>query len=231
MKGRNRNNIRIVSPLPLITVLVTERQPYLFAGPSGRMRDVTDIHESFGGDRLPPGQRETDRFPVLSKGETPSIPTDPTVEVWGAVETTLTRPLSEFMELESETQKQDFHCVTGWSRFDCVFRGVPFSTLADHVGVRNDAAHVLFHAHDGYTTDLPLSDCLREGVLLAWAFDGEPLQADHGGPLRVVTPHKYAYKGAKWLSGVEILTDPERGYWEKRGYSTDANPWDEARYA
>ena len=195
------------------------------------MRDVTDIHEEFGGDRLPPGQRETDRFPTLSKGETPSVPADPTVEVWGAVETELTRPLSEFKGLGAETQRQDFHCVTGWSRFDCDFRGVPFSTLADHVGLEEEASHVLFHAHDGYTTDLPLSDCLRTGVLLAWELDGEPLSADHGGPLRIVTPHKYAYKGAKWLSGVEILTDAEPGYWEKRGYSRSADPWNEERYA
>lgn len=195
------------------------------------MRDVTDIHESFGGDRLPPGQRKTDRFPVLSKGTTPSVPSETTVDVWGAVETELSRSLSEFKTLESETQRQDFHCVTGWSRFDCHFHGVPFSTLAEHVGIGDDATHVLFHAHDGYTTDLSLSDCLHEGVLFAWKLDGEPLSGEHGGPLRVVTPHKYAYKGAKWVSGVEILTDTERGYWEQRGYSTSANPWDEERYA
>lgn len=194
------------------------------------MRDLTDIHESFGGDRLPPGQRETDRFPVLSKGATPSVPAEATVEVWGAVETELTCSLEEFKTLESETQRQDFHCVTGWSRFDCTFHGVPFSTLAAHVGIEDDATHVLFHAHDGYTTDLSLSDCLHEGVLFAWELDGEPLSGEHGGPLRVVTPHRYAYKGAKWVSGVEILTDTERGYWEKRGYSTSANPWNEERY-
>ena len=194
------------------------------------MRDLTDIHESFDGDRLPPGQRKTDAFPVLSKGKDPSVPADPIIEMWGAVESPLRRPLSEFKALESETQRQDFHCVTGWSRFDCAFRGVPFRTLADHVGLEDEAVHVLFHAHDGYTTDLPLSDCLREGVLFAWELDGEPLSGEHGGPLRVVTPHKYAYKGAKWVSGVEILTNTERGYWEKRGYSASANPWDEERY-
>ena len=194
------------------------------------MRDLTDIHESFGGGRLPPGQREVDRFPVLSKGETPSVPAEATLKVWGAVGTELARPLSDLGALGAETQRQDFHCVTGWSRFDCEFRGLPFSTLADHVVLEDGATHVLFHAHDGYTTDLPLSDCLREGVLLAWELDGEPLPGDHGGPLRVVTPHKYAYKGAKWLSGIEILTDAERGYWEKRGYSKSANPWNEERY-
>lgn len=194
------------------------------------MRDVTHIHEEFGGERLPPGQRETTAFPVLSKGEAPSVPADSTFEVWGAVEDELAVPLEEFKELESETQRQDFHCVTGWSRFDCAFHGVPFSTLASRVGVRDEACHVMFHAHDGYTTDLPLSACLHDGVLFAWEFDGEPLSGEHGGPLRVVTPHRYAYKGAKWVSGVEFLTEPERGYWERRGYSVTANPWNEERY-
>ena len=89
----------------------------------------------------------------------------------------------------------------------------------------------MFHAADGYTTDLPLSACDRRETLFAWAFDGEPLPADHGGPLRVVTPHRYAYKGAKWVTGIEFLTEPERGYWERRGYSVTADPWAEDRYA
>ena len=194
------------------------------------MKDVTDLHAEFGGERLPPGQRKTSRFPVLSKGGTPSID-DPTLEVWGAVEEPLTLSLPDLETLGAERQRQDFHCVTGWSRFDCEFYGVPFPRLAERAGVVGDAVHVMFHAVDGYTTDLPLSECDREEVLFAWELDGEPLPADHGGPLRVVTPHKYAYKGAKWVSGVEFLTGPERGYWEKRGYSVDANPWKERRYA
>jgi DMSO/TMAO reductase YedYZ molybdopterin-dependent catalytic subunit len=209
---------------------LTERQVYLLADVDRRMRDVTELYEEFGDERLPPGQRETSHFPVLSKGETPSVPADSTLDVWGAVDDELSLSLDELKRLESERQRQDFHCVTGWSRFDCVFGGVPFPTLAERAGVHDDAVHVLFHAHDGYATDLPLSDCLREEVLVAWELDGESLPGDHGGPLRVVTPHKYAYKGAKWLSGVEFLTDAERGYWEKRGYSTTANPWNEERY-
>jgi len=89
----------------------------------------------------------------------------------------------------------------------------------------------MFHALDGYTTDLPLSECDREEVVFAYDYDGERLPDDHGGPLRVVTPHKYAYKGAKWVTGVEFLTEPERGYWERRGYSDTANPWNEERYS
>ena len=193
--------------------------------------DATGIYREFGDDRLPPGQRETDGFPVLSKGETPSW--DPETwcfEVWGAVDTELRLSDDEFRDLPSTTQRQDFHCVTGWSALDCEFTGVPFTTVAERAGVRDDAVHVLFHALDGYTTDLPLSDCLREEVLFAYGHDDDELAAEHGGPLRVVTPHKYAYKGAKWVDGVEFLTDPERGYWEQRGYSASANPWNEERY-
>jgi DMSO/TMAO reductase YedYZ molybdopterin-dependent catalytic subunit len=196
------------------------------------VRDVTDLYREFGDDRLPPGQRETTAFPVLDKGGTPAMdPEELTLEVWGAVEDPLELPLEAFRELPSETQRQDFHCVTGWSRLDNEFHGVTFPTLAERAGVREDAVHVMFHAGDGYTTDLPLSACMREEVLFTWALDGEPLPADHGGPLRVVTPHRYAYKGAKWVTGVEFLTESERGYWERRGYSVTADPWAEDRYA
>jgi len=194
--------------------------------------DVTDLHEEFDGDRLPPGQRETSKFPVLSKGATPDW--DP--ETWeftvsGAVDDELSFSWEEFKALPAETQRQDFHCVTGWSKFDCEFTGVPFATIAERAGVADDAVHVLFSALDGYTTDLTLAECMRDEVLFVYEYDGEPLPREHGGPLRVVTPHKYAYKGAKWVDGVEFLTEPERGYWEKRGYSDAANPWREQRYS
>ena len=196
------------------------------------LTDVTDLHEEFDGERLPPGQRKTSKFPVLSKGDTPDW--DP--ETWeftvtGAVENDLSLSWDEFTDLPSETQRQDFHCVTGWSKFDCEFAGVTFPTLAEKAGVEDDAVHVMFSALDGYTTNLPLDACMREEVVFTSEFDGESLPREHGGPLRVVTPHKYAYKGAKWVDGVEFLTEPERGYWEKRGYSNTANPWREERYS
>ena len=161
------------------------------------MKNVTDLHTEFDGERFPPGQRKPDRLPVLSKGGTPSVPDDPTLEVWGAVEEPLTLSLADLEALGAETQRQDFHYVTGWSRVDCEFHGVPFPRLAERAGVADDAVHVTFHAVDGYTTDLPLSECDRGEVLFARELDGESLPTDHGGPFRVVTPHKYAYKGAK----------------------------------
>ncbi|GAA0657786.1 sulfite oxidase-like oxidoreductase [Salarchaeum japonicum] len=196
------------------------------------VKDVTDLHEEFDGERLPPGQRETSKFPVLSKGSTPTYdPDDWTFTVTGAVENELSLSMDEFRDLPSETQRQDFHCVTGWSKFDCEFTGVTFPALMDAAGVQSDAVHVMFHALDGYTTNLPLDQCAREEVMFAWGYDGDDLPREHGGPLRVVTPHRYAYKGAKWVDGVEFLTEPERGYWEKRGYSNTANPWNEERYS
>ncbi|WP_415380586.1 sulfite oxidase-like oxidoreductase [Halosimplex sp. TS25] len=195
------------------------------------VRDVTDIHEEFDGDRLPPGQRKTERFPVLSLKDTPDFdPGEWEFTVHGAVEDELRYSWEEFQELPTDTQRQDFHCVTGWSRFDNEFRGVTFPELAERAGVEDDAVHVMFGAMDGYTTNLPLDECMRQEVLFVLDFDGDPLPSDHGGPLRVVTPHKYAYKGAKWVDSVTFLTEAERGYWEKRGYSNTANPWNEERY-
>jgi DMSO/TMAO reductase YedYZ molybdopterin-dependent catalytic subunit len=195
------------------------------------VEDHTDLYREYGADRVPPGQRETDTFPVLSKSGTPSWGPDDALEVWGAVDEPLTLSLEAVRSLPAVTQRQDFHCVTGWSKLDCRFTGVRFAELTERAGVNDDAVHVVFHALDGYTTDLPLSECTRESVLLAYGYDGDDLPADHGGPLRVVTPHKYAYKGAKWVSGVEFCTEPKRGYWEKRGYSDTANPWNEERYS
>ncbi|MFC3476401.1 sulfite oxidase-like oxidoreductase [Halobacterium litoreum] len=196
------------------------------------VEDVTDLYEEFGDDRVPPGQRETSKFPVLSKGGTPSWdPESWEFTVTGAVDEELSLSFEEFTGLDAETQRQDFHCVTGWSKLDCEFTGVTFPHLAELAGVRDDAVHVMFHALDGYTTNLPLETCMRDEVLFAWEYDGDDLPREHGGPLRVVTPHKYAYKGAKWVDGVEFLTEPERGYWEKRGYSNTADPWAEDRYS
>jgi DMSO/TMAO reductase YedYZ molybdopterin-dependent catalytic subunit len=196
------------------------------------MRDVTGLYEEFGDERLPPGQRETEDFPVLSKGNTPDWDReDWEFTVTGAVERDLSLSWDEFTDLPSETQRQDFHCVTGWSRFDNDFTGVTFPTLAERAGVSDDAEHVLFGALDDYTTNLPLAECAREEVMFAYELDGEPRPPDHGCPIRVVTPHKYAYKGAKWVDSVAFLDEPERGYWERRNYSNTANPWEEERYS
>lgn len=118
-------------------------------------------------------------------------------DTYAATENELTYTWEEFNDLPQETQLQDFHCVTGWSRFDNEFTGVTFPTIADRADVHDDAEHVVFGSLDGYSTNLPLDECLRNEVLFVFELDGQPLPSEHGGPLRVVTPHKYAYKGAK----------------------------------
>ncbi|PSQ58410.1 sulfite oxidase [Halobacteriales archaeon SW_7_71_33] len=194
-------------------------------------RDVTDLYREYGDERLPPGQRRTSGFPALSKSGEPRVDREEwTLSVTGAVDENVEFDFETLRALPTETQRQDFHCVTGWSKLDVTFTGVSFPTIAERAGVDDDAVHVLFRAADGYTTDLPLSECRHEHVLFTWALDSEPLPREHGGPVRVVTPHRYAYKGAKWVDGVELLTDPRRGFWEKRGYSDTADPWAEDRY-
>jgi len=194
-------------------------------------RDVTDLYLDYGDERLPPGQRRTSGFPVLSKSGEPRVDREEwTLSVTGAVESELRLSFDALRDLPTETQRQDFHCVTGWSRLGVEFTGVTFPTVAERAGVDDDAVHVVFHAADGYTTNLPLSRCRHDHVLFTWALDGEPLPREHGGPVRVVTPHRYAYKGAKWVDGVEFLTEPQQGFWEKRGYSDTADPWAEDRY-
>ncbi|MFW5965349.1 MAG: molybdopterin-dependent oxidoreductase [Halodesulfurarchaeum sp.] len=196
------------------------------------VRDVTGLYEEFGDDRLPPGQRRTEEFPVFTRGETP----DPDMEsseirATGSVESERTYTREALMELPAETQRQDVHCVTGWSGFGMVFTGLTLPAILERAGLSPEAEHVLFHALDGYTTDLSLEAANRPEVLLAYEHDGEPLDRDHGGFLRVLTPHKYAYKGAKWVHEIEVLPESVRGYWEKRGYSTAADPWAEDRYS
>ena len=196
------------------------------------VRDVTGLYEEFGTDRLPPGQRRTTDFPVFTKGETPAVEReDWELSVTGAVNGPRTFDWDEFVALPTETQRQDVHCVTGWSSFDHEFTGVPFPEFLRAFDVVEDAEHVRLHAADDYSTDLSLSALDRPEVLLAFEHGGEPLEREHGGPVRLVTPHKYAYKGAKWVTGVEFSTEPVRGYWEKRGYSVTANPWTEDRYS
>jgi DMSO/TMAO reductase YedYZ molybdopterin-dependent catalytic subunit len=196
------------------------------------VRDVTDLYAEFGSDRLPPGQRETEDFPVFTKNETPDLDrTEWELRITGAVAAERALDWESFCALPTETQLQDVHCVTGWSSFDHEFTGVPFPDLLATLDLEPDVEHVRLHAADGYSTDLPLADLDRPEVLLAFDHNGSPLDPEHGGPVRLVTPHKYAYKGAKWVTGVEFSTEPVRGYWEKRGYSVTADPWAEDRYS
>ena len=182
--------------------------------------------------RVPPGQRETDRLPALHVGPVPAF--DPGTwdfRVEGEVRSPARWSYDEFRALPSVIATSDFHCVEGWSRLDCAWEGVRFSDLCDLVSPTERARFVTVGCEGGYTTSLPLEQMLEPEVLLAWGLDGEPLAPEHGFPLRLVVPQKYAYKSAKWVRWIRFTYDQEIGYWEQRGYHNSADPWAEERFA
>ncbi len=186
---------------------------------------------SFGKKKLPSGQYVTDKFPVLTYGQTPRVSKEEwRFVVWGLVEEEKDWLWNEFMALPQTELRADFHCVTHWSRFDDEWRGVLFRDLVGHIRLKPEAKYVMQHAYGGYTTNLPLRWMLEEDVLFAHTLNGEPLPPEHGGPMRVFTPRRYAWKGAKWIQGLEFLGKEKPGFWEMNGYSNTADPWKEERF-
>lgn len=183
-------------------------------------------------DRLPPGQRLTQGFPVLDLGIQPNIPhADWTLKIEGEVERPADLSWEDFNKLPQVKDVSDFHCVTTWSKYDCRWGGVAFTTLYEHVQPKPTAKFVYFTSYDGYSTNVPLRKCLDDDVLVATSFEGEPISREHGGPARVIIPKLYAWKGAKFVQSIHFLEQDRRGYWEVRGYSNDADPWKEQRYS
>lgn len=183
--------------------------------------------------RLPPGQHLVRDFPVLHVGSVPYTqpPADWDLRLWGGVAGPLRFTLDEVRAMPTSEVVADIHCVTSWTKLDTHWRGVSTRWLLDEIGVSPDVTHALAHAEAGYTANLPLSALRDEEVLLAYEFDGRPLEPKHGGPLRLMVPSRYFWKSAKWLRGLEFLTRDELGYWERYGYSNGADPWREERYA
>jgi len=180
--------------------------------------------------RVPPGQYVTSDFPVLSAGPTPHTPFDAwSFTIRGAVEAPLSWSWDEFRALPSETVTVDIHCVTKWSKLDTDWKGVSVDTLLD--GVDTSAEYVTAFADGGYTTNVPLED-LRDGkAWVAFEYGGEPLESEHGGPARLLVPHLYFWKSAKWVRGLELTEQDEPGFWENYGYHNYGDPWKEQRYA
>ena len=182
-------------------------------------------------DRVPPGQYQTDKFPVLSLTAPP--PFDPRtwrLTVSGLVEKPVSWSWDELLQLPAVELDADFHCVTRWSRLDNVWTGILATTIRDLVQPRPEATHVLQHGAEGYTTNLKLADFFTADVMLAYKHDGAFLPPEHGAPLRVITPQLYAWKGAKFLTGLEFLAQDQIGYWEARGYHNHGDPWTEERF-
>jgi len=185
----------------------------------------------FGKEKLPPGQTATDKFPVLTHGDVPVVTTGEwRFKVWGLVAEEMEWTWEEFLHLPQTTLNADFHCVTHWSRFGDDWTGVLFKDLLNVIDITPGTMYVLQHAYGGYTTNLPLDIMIEEDVILAHTLNGEPLPREHGGPMRVFTPRRYAWKGAKWINGLEFLASDKPGFWEANGYSNSADPWKEERY-
>ncbi len=186
--------------------------------------------EAEQSDRVPPGQYLAKGFPVLTYGETPEINTDEwQLKIWGLA-TTKTFSWADIMAMPQQQFTADFHCVTRWSKLDVKWTGVKVTDFMQQVEVAPQAVHVMEHCYGGYTTNIAIADFLREENFLTHTLFGEPLPAEHGGPLRLVVPHLYAWKSAKWLNGLEFLDHEALGFWERNGYHKRGEPWAEERY-
>jgi len=190
--------------------------------------------QASGTGRLPPGQSAVSALEVLHVDGVPQINLDTwTFEVNGEIENTLKLDWNQFMQLPKTVSVSEFDCVTGWTKLDNSWEGVRFGEIAKLARPTGKAkyATIACYGDPTYTTSLPLADLMRDDILFAYGLDGKPLEPEHGGPLRLVVPGRYAYKSAKWVRQVRFTATQEFGYWESRGYSNTADPWTNDRYA
>lgn len=182
--------------------------------------------------RLPPGQKLVeDSWPVLDLGMTPDVPKDEwSLKIFGLADE---REFgwNDFNGLPQTKLVTDFHCVTTWSIYNTDVEGVLWKDLLDVINVSSDATHAMFHAYDGYTTNLPLSELAEPDCAIIHSHGGEPLDKTHGGPARMWVPHLYGWKSAKWIKGIEFMAQDRKGFWEVRGYHNHGDPWKEERYS
>jgi DMSO/TMAO reductase YedYZ molybdopterin-dependent catalytic subunit len=196
---------------------------FVSRGFRGRPRDRAQ------GDRLPPGQYQVRDFPVLSAGPTPHTPLSSwTFSVVGEIDEPRHWTWEEFRALPSENVTRDIHCVTKWSKLDTAWEGVSVDTLLD--GVQSAADYVMAFCDGGYTTNLPRED-VDGKAWVAFAYEGEPLEPEHGGPARLLVPHLYFWKSAKWVRGLRLMNEDTPGFWETYGYHMYGDPWREQRYS
>jgi DMSO/TMAO reductase YedYZ molybdopterin-dependent catalytic subunit len=182
--------------------------------------------------RVPPGQTVTEKWPVLHYGSVPRVDLARwKFRIFGLVEEPVELDWAQFNALPTTAITRDIHCVTTWSRFDNTFTGVPFREVLKLVKPLPRASHVMVHAEYGFTTNLPLSDLDRDDVLFATHHDGKELTPEHGYPMRLVVPHLYFWKSAKWVRGIELMDADKAGFWERNGYHMRGDPWREERYS
>jgi DMSO/TMAO reductase YedYZ molybdopterin-dependent catalytic subunit len=183
-------------------------------------------------ERLPPGQHLVREWPVLDLGRQPSVSTDRwELQIGGMVERPIILDWKAFMALPQTRSRTDIHCVTTWSRYDNDWVGVTTQYLLDMVVPREEASFVVLHGYDGYTTNLPLADFASEHAMVAHSWGGKPLTTPHGGPARLLVPHLYFWKSAKWIRRIELIGADKPGFWEVNGYHMRGDPWAEERYS
>ena len=182
------------------------------------------------GDRVPPGQFVTEKFPVLTYGSEPKINIATwQIRVFGLVQQEITLNWEQFSTLPWRTVNADFHCVTQWSALDNTWEGVSFADLVEAAVPLPEVKFLMAHSYGGYSTNLPFDIVMQEGML-AHKQDGEPIGKSHGWPLRLIVPSLYGWKSAKWVNGIELLAEDSPGFWEQRGYNNNGDPWKEERF-
>ena len=189
------------------------------------------VAKGYDESRLPPGQYLTDRFPVLHVGEVPTYePGEWNLTIGGLVDTPYVLTFEQLTALPSITLTTDIHCVTKWSKFDTVWRGVRVRDLLTAAGVHEKGTHLMGHAEFGYTANIPLDDATRDEALVVWEFDNQPIEPIHGGPVRLLIPNLYFWKSPKWLRGLEVMNADKPGFWERNGYHMYGDPFLEQRH-
>ena len=183
-------------------------------------------------DRLPPGQYETNGFPVLSLGPTPIVPKEEwSFLIVGEIDAPKRFTWEEFLKLPQTSVTADIHCVTKWSKFDTNWSGVTIDDLIKTIQLKPSAKYLIAYSYDGYSTNIPLEDVINKQAMVATAYDGKEIDPEHGGPARLIVPHLYFWKSAKWIRGIEFSAVDQPGFWETRGYHNYGDPWKEQRYS
>ena len=190
-----------------------------------------ELNDENSLNRTPPGQKLTDKFPVLTYGDIPHIPlSEWTFTIDGLVDNKISSNWDEMMSREQTILTKDFHCVTQWSRLDNLWEGIKLKDLIKENNIKSNAKYALIYSYGGYTTNLLSEVLLEDDVLLAHKHDGNPLTAEHGGPMRLIVPRLYAWKSAKWVKGINFIETEELGFWENLGYHSYGDPWKEQRF-
>lgn len=227
-RNRHARTLAARRPVPAQSCMTTAGATF----PAGRHVGIGMPFFKQKDATVPPGQNVTSGFPVLHVGDVPAFDKATwRLRIFGLVQEPFELSFDALRALPSTEWRGDIHCVTRWSKKDTQWRGVRFRDLVERAKPKPQAAYVIQHADNAYTTNLPLAAMLDDDCLVAYEFDGQNLEPIHGGPVRMLVPKRYFWKSAKWVNGLEFLDRDEKGFWEKRGYNNDADPWKEERYA